>query len=88
MVFMDTFYTRKQAALYLGVNLPQVKYYIEKNLLPAFKSDKIWLFRESDLKAFKESDWFQNKNKVKSRGSKYSADMPRLHLFYQPKQKN
>lgn len=54
-------YTRQEAADYLKVNESTIKYYITKELLPAFKKGKQWLILETDLKSFENSDWFINR---------------------------
>jgi excisionase family DNA binding protein len=82
---MDTLYTRVEAAQYLSVSPAAVRHYMRKDLLPAFKKGKTWLFQETDLKTFKESEWFRTRKPGVS--PKYPDDMPRLYLFADKPQK-
>lgn len=72
-------YTRQEAADYLKVNQSTIKYYITKDLLPAFKKGKQWLILEVDLKNFENSDWFINRKAGPP--TKYSEDNPRHKKF-------
>ncbi len=56
---MESLFTCAEACQYLGVSRSTVNLYITKNHLPAFRKGRAWLIFESDLKAFKESEWFQ-----------------------------
>lgn len=72
-------YTRQEAAKYLKVTESTIKYYINKELIPAFKKGNLWLILESDLKSFENSDWYINRKAGPK--TKYSEDNPRHKKF-------